>query len=1072
MIVMEKLCTIFNKIYVTSYAGMLLKSPLFFACVMLFMLGSITTQGQTVSFTTAGNATWLCPAGITSITVECWGGGGGGGGAAPNTTGSGGAGGSYANFVMTVTPGTTYNLRVGATGTAGTNTGGTGGTGGSSYFGNTVAGAPGGATTLAVGGIGGNGSTAGVGTALGSTTGNIGNALYFYAGGNGAANVGTGSSGGGGGGAGNAALGGNAAGITAGSGGLVGGGIGGAGRTTNGNGNAGTAPGGGGGGGNAGANGRAGGAGARGEIIITYIPCSAPTSIVTSVTPSSSCSVPQSVTFNATSFTGGNLNGGTWQYQWQNGATILQAWSATSSYTTSLSTSVTYTVYMRSSACTGTISAGANAIYTLLTLPLVPSIITGSTTPCMSSTQTYSVTNTPGVTYTWSFPIGWTINSGQGANSVSVSLSAAASSGSVTVTPSNACGNGTAQTLAIVPVATPSVSVTPSPASICIGTGIPLTASGATTYTWSPATGLSGTSGAIVTANPAATSTYTVSGTSGGCPGTATVLVTVNPYPTVTCSATPTTICAGATSSLTAIGATSYLWSTGGTTATINASPATTSTFTVVGSTANCTASSTVSVTVIPLVTPNFAAIPAFCFGSTAPLLGLQSPNGINGTWAPATIDNTASATYLFTPTAGVCATTQSLNVTVTPQTVPSFTAITPFCIGTPAPQLLTTSLNGVNGTWNPSVINNAASATYTFTPTVGQCATGTSLTSTLYPKPSLTTVASPASICIGSSSSLSVSGGSTYIWLPGSLTDSVVNVSPATNTIYTVIGTSSVGCVGSTTVLISLYTDVVLQFTATPVQGCYPLPVDFVYMHNALTDSTTLHWDFGDPTTTNDVSNLLSTTYTYTHQGNFDVTLVGSTFDGCVAHGHDVIKVLPPPHADFYADPSITDTYQPLVHFYDESVNTFGWIWSFGDANSNYSSEQSPEYTYTKPGIYEVTLVAFNESCTDTIKREIIIHEGFAYYIPNSFAPSSTLANNTVFNGQGVGLSSDNFELAIYDRSGKQLFYTTNPYKGWNGKAEGKDKLCEGGVYVYKFMVKELNNIEHKYVGTVTLLR
>ncbi len=1050
-----------------------MKFLLFFVSMLSLMIGSITIQGQTVTFTTAGNATWLCPAGITSITVECWGGGGGGGGGAPNTAASGGAGGSYSQFIMTVTPGTTYNLRVGATGTAGTNTGGTGGTGGSSYFGNTVAGAPAGATTLAVGGVGGNGSTAGSGTALGSTTGNIGNALYFYAGGNGAANVGTGSSGGGGGGAGNAAPGGNAAGITAGVGGVGGGGGGAAGSTSNGAGAAGTAPGGAGAGGNAGNNGRKGGAGARGQVIITYIPCSAPTSIVISVTPSSSCTIPQSVTFDVTSFTGGNLNGGTWQYQWQNGATILQAWNVTSSYTASLSTSVTYTVYMRSSACIATVSLGANAIYTLLTLPSLPSIITGSTTPCMSSNQTYSVTNTVGITYNWVFPVGWTIVSGQGTNSVIVNISNGASSGSVTVTPSNSCGNGTSQTLASAPVAAPIVSITPSPASICIGTGALLTASGAITYTWSPAAGLSGTSGTTVTANPAITSTYTISGTSGGCAGTNTFTVTVNPYPTVTSTASPTTICAGASSSLTANGATSYLWSSGlGTTATVSASPMSTITYTVVGSTANCTASSTVSVTVIPLVTPNFATIPAFCSGSTAPLLGPTSPNGINGSWNPATIDNTTSGTYIFTPNAGVCATTQSLNVTITPQTVPNFAAIPGFCIGSIPPLLSTTSLNGITGTWNPSIINNVSSAAYTFTPTVGQCAASTSLNSTIYPKPMLSTVASPASICSGSSSTLSASGANTYIWMPGSLQDSVVNVSPTTNTIYTVTGTSSVGCTGTTTVTVSLYTEVALQFTTSPAQGCYPLPVDFKYIYNALTDSNSLHWDFGDPTTIMDVSTLLATTYTYTNQGIFNVTLTGTTFDGCPALGHDVVKVLPPPQAAFYADPSITDTYQPLIHFYDESVNTYGWCWSFGDANSNYSIEEFPEHTYTDPGVYEVTLIAYNETCTDTLKQEIVINEGFAFYIPNSFAPSSTITSNTVFNGKGIGVRSDNFELYIYDRSGKKLFYTNDSNKGWNGKVDGKDKLCEGGVYVYKFRVKELNYIEHKYVGTVLLLR
>jgi hypothetical protein len=68
--------------------------------------------------------------------------------------------------------------------------------------------------------------------------------------------------------------------------------------------------------------------------------------------------------------------------------------------------------------------------------------------------------------------------------------------------------------------------------SICAGTGKTLTASGATTYSWSPSTGLSGTTGASVTANPADTTPYTVIGTdANNCTNTATVTVTVIPLP-------------------------------------------------------------------------------------------------------------------------------------------------------------------------------------------------------------------------------------------------------------------------------------------------------------------------------------------------------------------------------------------------------------------------------------------------------------------------------------------------------------------------------------------------------------
>jgi hypothetical protein len=69
--------------------------------------------------------------------------------------------------------------------------------------------------------------------------------------------------------------------------------------------------------------------------------------------------------------------------------------------------------------------------------------------------------------------------------------------------------------------------------SICTGESTQLSASGASTYTWSPATGLSATSGTPVDANPTSNQTYTVTGTDGnGCQNTDTVTVTVKPKPT------------------------------------------------------------------------------------------------------------------------------------------------------------------------------------------------------------------------------------------------------------------------------------------------------------------------------------------------------------------------------------------------------------------------------------------------------------------------------------------------------------------------------------------------------------
>ncbi|MGX7668781.1 hypothetical protein ACWPKD_14120, partial [Flavobacterium pedocola] len=87
-------------------------------------------------------------------------------------------------------------------------------------------------------------------------------------------------------------------------------------------------------------------------------------------------------------------------------------------------------------------------------------------------------------------------------------------------------------------VTPPTVTATTSVDPICPSGSTTLTASCAgscagITYTWSPATGLSGTTGASVTANPAVTTTYTVTGTTATCTATATVTVNVNPLNTI-----------------------------------------------------------------------------------------------------------------------------------------------------------------------------------------------------------------------------------------------------------------------------------------------------------------------------------------------------------------------------------------------------------------------------------------------------------------------------------------------------------------------------------------------------------
>jgi hypothetical protein len=76
--------------------------------------GSIPTNLQ--EFTS--NGTFTVPSGITSLQVELVGGGGGSGivSASPSVVGAGGGSGAYTRALLTVTPGSTYNVVVGSAG--------------------------------------------------------------------------------------------------------------------------------------------------------------------------------------------------------------------------------------------------------------------------------------------------------------------------------------------------------------------------------------------------------------------------------------------------------------------------------------------------------------------------------------------------------------------------------------------------------------------------------------------------------------------------------------------------------------------------------------------------------------------------------------------------------------------------------------------------------------------------------------------------------------------------------------------------------------------------------------------
>jgi gliding motility-associated-like protein len=139
----------------------------------------------------------------------------------------------------------------------------------------------------------------------------------------------------------------------------------------------------------------------------------------------------------------------------------------------------------------------------------------------------------------------------------------------------------------------------------------------------------------------------------------------------------------------------------------------TTTTYTFTPTAGQCASSTQMTIVVNQLIAPIFNQIADICSGQNI-TLPPTSLNGITGSWSPA-INNTQTTTYNFEPTAGQCATTQTMTVVVIPRLTPVFNPIQPLCYNTTF-VLPLTSNNGINGTWAPS-FSNTNSGTYTFTP-------------------------------------------------------------------------------------------------------------------------------------------------------------------------------------------------------------------------------------------------------------------------------------------------------------------------------------------------------------------
>jgi gliding motility-associated-like protein len=300
------------------------------------------------------------------------------------------------------------------------------------------------------------------------------------------------------------------------------------------------------------------------------------------------------------------------------------AWAADPTLSSSTGASVTATpltntVYMVVGTDTNGCTDTAYSTVTLFSAPVVA--VSGNDTICPGTATL--LTATGAATYAWS-PV-------TGLSAPSAAITSASPSSTIIYTVTGTSAQGCTDTAVYMVTVLPAPIVNVTGDSVCNGSTATITASGASTYSWTPSSGLSSTSGATVNATVSTATSYTVTGTdANGCLSSATATVMVLPLPVL--SVNSPSVCAGSSVNLDVTGAQTYAWSPATGLAstvgsTVAASPAASTTYTVTGTDVyGCVSSTSSVVTLLQLpqvaVTGDSVACPGDALTLTATATG------------------------------------------------------------------------------------------------------------------------------------------------------------------------------------------------------------------------------------------------------------------------------------------------------------------------------------------------------------------------------------------------------------------------------------------------------------------
>jgi len=618
----------------------------------------------------------------------------------------------------------------------------------------------------------------------------------------------------------------------------------------------------------------------------------------------------------------------------------------------------------------------------------------------------------------------------------------------VTVTDNSGCKFKDSVTVNSDPPPTIS-TVPPLNDSVCFKGSTVITGTGGSTYSWTPASGLSCTNCVSPIASPTVTTTYTITGTDiNGCTNTASITVKVLPLPKPIITGEDT-ICIGNGTTLSATGGNSYLWNPGSATgSSYSVHPAVNTTYTVKATTDGCSHDTTLKVLVVPVPSATInTSKDSVCVGDSLTLTG---SGGTTYRWSPGNSTNLTihinlsnATTYTLYTFGGTCEDSNSVSLKVI-QPVTASIQITHDSI---CPHQTTTiTAIGAGGAvhykWSTGAtsssikVNDTVTTTYTAT-IYGTCdSIQKVMTVTVVPLPSLI-ISGDRFKCQGSRDTVTVNSSTNptrYLWNSGQTSATIITGPVNNDTVFTVTAYNSLGC----SVIDTFHVKGVGYpgaYIATPI-ACGN---EGAYVTLTATPSGTgpfnLLWSSGS---TSDTARVFVTS------SNKTFTLTIS--NGCVTtETTTVIQDNPQLYA--CCNTTILLGGDTTILASGTGITKYQWT----PPNSGLSCYTCPNPT-ASPSVTTTYTVSGVDSADCPIERTVtIIIETpcYNFIVPNVFTPTTagTLGLDNIFYIPTHGFST--WSLQIFDRWGKEEYKSTDPNKYWDGTTEGGGKAPEG-VYYY----------------------